>query len=43
MQNKFYAGLLHPGDELLAVDDRPVRDKPVAEVQQMIARLEKET
>ena len=37
---KFYAGLVHPGDELLAVDDRPVRDKPVAEVQQMIARLE---
>ena len=35
---KFYGGLLQPRDELIAVNDRLVRDRPVSEVQQLIGR-----
>ena len=37
---KFYAGLLSPGDEILAVNSLPVRDKPVQEVQKMFSHAE---
>lgn len=38
---KFYAGLVHPRDELLAVGNRSVRETAVSEVQQLISGLER--
>lgn len=37
---KFYAGLLHPGDEILAVNGKSVRDRLVNEVQKLITEVD---
>ena len=37
---KFYAGLLSPGDEILAINGLRVRDLPMQEVQKMFSHAE---
>ena len=36
----FYSSLLRPGDEILAINDRSIRDVPIARVERLLAKLD---